>query len=245
MTVAGSTDTIAAVSTAPGRAAVAVVRVSGPLAGSIAEALDLGVLEPRRSSLRRVRHPTTGDGIDRVLATFYPAPASYTGEHMLELSSHGGAIVPATLLDAVCAAGARPAEPGEFTRQAYLNGKLDLLQVEATLDLIDARSPRLRRAALFSLERGLSERIEELRRGVLDLQALIMYDIDFPDEDDGPVDRDRIRGAAEALSASLERMLRLAPEGELLREGALSVIAGRPNAGKSSLFNALLGIERT
>jgi tRNA modification GTPase len=164
---------------------------------------------------------------------------------MLELSSHGGSIVPATLLDAACAAGARPAEPGEFTRRAYLNGKLDLLQVEATLDLIDARSPRLRRAALFSLERGLSERIEGLRAGVLRLQAMIAYDIDFPGEDDGPLDRSRVRDAAEELHGDIDRLLRLAPEGELLREGALTVIAGRPNAGKSSLFNALLGVERT
>ncbi|MFQ5529032.1 MAG: tRNA uridine-5-carboxymethylaminomethyl(34) synthesis GTPase MnmE [Gemmatimonadota bacterium] len=245
MTRAGSSDTIAAVSTAPGRAAIAVVRVSGPSAGSIAGALGLGALEARHATLRHVKHPVGGEGLDRALVSWYPAPASYTGEDMLELSSHGGAIVPATLLDAVCAGGARPAEPGEFTRRAYLNGKLDLLQVEATLDLIDANSPRLRRAALFSLERGLSERVEELRAGVLELQALIAYDIDFPEEDDGPVDRERIRGSADRLLSSLDRMLRLAPEGELLREGALTVIAGRPNAGKSSIFNALLGVERT
>ncbi len=241
----GSTDTIAAVSTAPGRAAIAVVRVSGPATRGIASALGLGPLEARRATLRNVKHPETAEGLDRVLASWFPSPASYTGEDMLELSSHGGAIVPATMLDAVCAAGARPAEPGEFTRRAYLNGKLDLLQVEATLDLIDARSPRLRRAALFALERGLSERIEALRASALRLQALIAYDIDFPGEDDGPLDRNRVSDAAEALSGDLDRLLSLAPEGELLREGALTVIAGRPNAGKSSLFNALLGIERT
>ena len=164
---------------------------------------------------------------------------------MLELSSHGGPLVPATLLDAVCAAGARPAEAGEFTRRAYLNGKLDLLQVEATLDLIDARSPRLRSAALFTLDGGLSRRVAELRSGVLDLQALLAYDIDFPEEDEGPLDRERIRTAATTLKDAIDEMLRLAPEGELLREGALTVIAGRPNAGKSSLFNALLGVSRT
>ncbi|TFG63426.1 MAG: tRNA uridine-5-carboxymethylaminomethyl(34) synthesis GTPase MnmE [Gemmatimonadales bacterium] len=245
MTDVSSTDTIAAVSTPPGRGAIALVRVSGSSARSIAVALGLGELPARRVSLRRVRHPTTGEGLDRALITWFPAPASYTGEDMLELSSHGGSIVPATLLDAACAAGARPAEPGEFTRRAYLNGKLDLLQVEATLDLIDARSPRLRQAALFSLERGLSQRIEGLRARLLELQALIAYDIDFPDEDDGPVDRVRIRRVAEDLDSELGAMLRLAPEGELLREGALTVIAGRPNTGKSSLFNALLGVERT
>ncbi|MEE8486913.1 MAG: tRNA uridine-5-carboxymethylaminomethyl(34) synthesis GTPase MnmE, partial [Gemmatimonadota bacterium] len=245
MTGVGSTDTIAAVSTAPGRAAIAVVRVSGPGTQSVAVALGLVDLRARHVSLRRVLHPTSGEGLDRALVSWFPAPASYTGEDMLELSSHGGAIVPASLLDAVCAAGARPANPGEFTRRAYLNGKLDLLQVEATLDLIDARSPRLRQAALFSLERGLSKRIEGLRARLLELQALLAYDIDFPDEDDGPIDRNRIRQTAENLDSELDAMLRLAPEGELLREGALTVIAGRPNSGKSSLFNALLGVERT
>lgn len=245
MTGVGSTDTIAAVSTAPGRAAIAVVRVSGPGTQSVAVALGLVDLRARHVSLRRVLHPTSGEGLDRALVSWFPAPASYTGEDMLELSSHGGAIVPASLLDAVCAAGARPANPGEFTRRAYLNGKLDLLQVEATLDLIDARSPRLRRAALFSLERGLSKRIEGLRARLLELQALLAYDIDFPDEDDGPIDRNRIRQTAENLDSELDAMLRLAPEGELLREGALTVIAGRPNSGKSSLFNVLLGVERT
>jgi len=247
MTGAGSGmgDTIAAVSTAPGRGAIAVVRVSGPSTRAVADALGLGELQARRVALRRVIHPTTGEGLDQALVSWFPAPASYTGEDMLELSSHGGSIVPATLLDATCAAGARPANPGEFTRRAYLNGKLDLLQVEATLDLIDARSPRLHRAALFSLERGLSDRVESLRAGLLELQALIAYDIDFPEEDDGPIDRDRIRQAAEILDSDLGNMLRLAPEGELLREGVLTVIAGRTNAGKSSLFNALLGVERT
>jgi len=245
MTGLGLTDTIAAISTAPGRGAIALVRVSGPQTSAIAAALGLGDLAARQVLLRRVVHPTTQEGLDQALVTWFPAPASYTGEDMLELSAHGGSLVPASLLDAICAAGARPAEPGEFTRRAYLNGKLDLLQVEATLDLIEARSPQLHRAALFSLERGLSERVEGLRGGFLNLQALIAYDIDFPEEDDGPIDRNQIRRTADNLEKELDALLRLAPEGELLREGALTVIAGRPNTGKSSLFNALLGVERT
>lgn len=240
-----SAETIAAVSTAPGRAAIAVIRISGPDVPSISGALGLGDLIPRQATLRSIRDPVTGEVLDRALATWFPGPASYTGEDMLELSSHGGPLVPATLLDAACAAGARPAQAGEFTKRAYLNGKLDLLQVEATLDLIDARSPRLRNAALFALDGGLSRRVDDLRSRVLDLQALLAYDIDFPEEDDGPVDRGRIETAATALKDDIEEMLRLAPEGELLREGALTVIAGRPNAGKSSLFNALLGVSRT
>lgn len=240
----GGADTIAAVATAPGRAAVAVLRVSGPAAGRIAAALSTGDLEPRRAELRRLVHPGSGEPLDRALLTWFPAPDSFTGEDVLEISSHGGAVVPALLLDAVCAAGARPAAPGEFTRRAYLNGKLDLVQAEATLDLIDARSPRMGSAALFALERGLSRRIEQLRAAVLELEALIAYDIDFPDEDDGPVAPERIASAAADLQNGLAELLRHAPEGELLREGALTVIAGRPNAGKSSLFNTLLGLER-
>ncbi len=255
MTGAGP-ETIAAVATAPGRAALAVLRISGPRAGAIAAALTATPsdgeaaasappsLEPRRAALRRLAHPESGAILDRAVLTWFPGPASYTGEDMLEIACHGGTVVPSLLLDAVYAAGARPAERGEFTRRAYLNGKLDLVQAEATLDLIDARSVRMGGAALFALERGLSRRIEELRRRTIELQALIAYDIDFPDEDAGPVERERVERAAEELGGRLDALLQHAPEGELLREGALTVIAGRPNAGKSSLFNALLGVER-
>lgn len=250
-------DTIAAVATAPGRAALAVVRISGPSSGTVLRAL-LGDgtdaanegnvseadLRPRVATLRRLTHPETGEPIDRALVTWFPGPDSYTGEDLGEISCHGGSVAPALVMDAVCAAGARPARRGEFTRRAYLNGKLDLVQVEATLDLIDARSTQMGRAALFALERGLSRRVEELRARSIELQALLAYDIDFPEEDDGPVSPERIERAAASLERRLADLLRDAPEGELLRDGALTVIAGRPNAGKSSLFNGLLGIER-
>lgn len=245
MTPSPTADTIVALATAPGRAALAVLRVSGPDVKSIAARLaGARPLTPRRSELRPLVHPDSGIPLDRAVVTFFPGPGSYTGEDVLEISSHGGAVVPALLVDAVCAAGARPAERGEFTRRAYLAGKLDLVQAEATLDLIEARSPRMGSAALFALERGLSRRVEDLRRALVELQALIAYDIDFPDEDDGPVDRKRVADGATSIAASLAALLRHAPEGEMLRDGALTVIAGRPNAGKSSLFNALLGIER-
>jgi tRNA modification GTPase len=179
-----------------------------------------------------------------VLAACFPAPRSYTGEDVVEISTHGGLVVPAAAVAAFVAAGARLAEPGEFTRRAVLNGKMDLLQAEATADLIDAGSPAQRRRALHQLERGLSGRLGALRQEVLDLEGLIAYDIDFPEEDDGPVSDARVRGAWDVVRGRVSDLLRTAPEGERLREGALLVIAGRPNAGKSSLFNALLGTER-
>jgi tRNA modification GTPase len=237
-------STIAAISTPPGLSALAVVRVSGPEAFRIATRLGLPETIARTSWYGTVRNPATDQPVDDVVAVRFSGPASYTGEDMLEISCHGGALVPQLVLSAVCEAGAQPAAPGEFTRRAFLNGKMDLMQAEATLDLIEARSPAMHRAALFQLERGLSCRIEELREELLDLQGLMAYDIDFPEEDDGPVPAARIDEAADRLLQRVGRMLELAPEGELLRDGALTVIAGRPNAGKSSVFNALLGVER-
>jgi len=192
----------------------------------------------------RLLHPDSGEPVDDCLVACFSAPHSYTGDDLVEISTHGGLVVPAAALAALAAAGARPAQPGEFTRRAVLNGKMDLLQAEATADLIDAGSPVQRRRALQQLERGLSDRLTALRSEILELEALIAYDIDFPEEDEGPVSPERVRGAWDVVRGRVADLLRTAPEGERLREGALLVIAGRPNAGKSSLFNALLGTER-
>ncbi|HTA73750.1 MAG TPA: tRNA uridine-5-carboxymethylaminomethyl(34) synthesis GTPase MnmE [Gemmatimonadaceae bacterium] len=240
-----SDDTIAALATPPGRGALALIRLSGPRAPEIAKSvLTPWPLTPRRATLVTVRDPATSEVLDRPIATLYEAPHSFTGEHAVEITTHGGAIVPAAVLAALVSAGARAALPGEFTRRAVLNGKLDLAQAEAIGDLVDARSPSAQRAALSQLDGGLSRRVAALRTALLDTEALIAYDIDFPEEDDGPIPRERVAKSAAMAAASVAQLLATAPIGELVREGALVVIAGPPNAGKSSLFNALLGRAR-
>jgi tRNA modification GTPase len=239
-------DPIVALATPPGRSAIALIRLSGRGAFALAaRCLAPFRPDPARAVVRAtLHHPTSGEPIDDVLAVCFPEPHSYTGDDLVEISTHGGLVVPADALAALVAAGARLAEPGEFTRRAVLNGKMDLLRAEATADLIDAGSPAQRRRALQQLDRGLSERLAALRADVLELEALIAYDIDFPEEDEGPVSETRVRAAWTVVRDRVKRLLDTAPEGERLREGALVVIAGPPNAGKSSLFNALLGNER-
>jgi tRNA modification GTPase len=239
------TDPIVALATPPGRAALAVVRLSGVGAFDVAARVIRGfrATPPRRATLATF-HAADGTPLDRGLYTAFPAPHSYTGEDLVELSCHGGLMVPTRLVAALQAAGARPAHPGEFTRRAVLNGKLDLVQAEAVGDLIDATAPAQARAALRQLEGGLSRRLAELRDGLLEAESLLSYDIDFPEEDDGPVPTERIAAALDNVAVRLDRLLATAPAGERLREGALVVFAGRPNTGKSSLFNALLGSER-
>ena len=239
-------DPIVALATPPGRSALALIRLSGRGAFDVAaRALRPFRPAPARVVHRvRVVHPATGAAVDDALAACFPGPRSYTGDDLVELSTHGGLLVPAAAVAALVAAGARPAAPGEFSRRAVLNGKLDLLQAEATADLIDAGSPAQARRALQQLDRGLSRRLDALRAELIELEALIVYEIDFPEEDEGPVPPERVERAWQVARQRIAQLIATAPEGERLREGALLVIAGRTNAGKSSLFNTLLGRER-
>ncbi len=237
-------DTIVAVATPAGRGAIAVIRLTGAKASAIAARhVAPWPIEPRTATLCELRD-AEGQPLDRAIVTLFSAPASYTGEDLVEISTHGGDLTPALVTEQLVASGARPAAPGEFTRRAVLNGKMDLLQAEAVADLIDASSRPMRDAAVRQLDGGLSRRVLELRDRLLDIESLLAYDIDFPEEDEGPVPRSRILGAVDAAAASLDDLLATVPRGELIRSGAVVVIAGEPNVGKSSLFNALIGRSR-
>lgn len=241
----GEGETIVALSTAPGRSALAVVRLSGPAAFSIAAgAVTPWPLPPRRAVLCRVVDPVDGSPIDQPIVTSFPAPNSYTGEDTVEFSTHGGHAVPDALIRALIQLGGREAQAGEFTKRALLNGKLDLVQAEAIGDLIDATSDAMRRVVLYQLDGGLSRQVDELRDRLLQVEALLAYEIDFPEEDHGTLARSRIRDAANSTATVLDALLETAPATELVREGAVVVIAGKPNVGKSSLFNMIVGEMR-
>ncbi|HWL38621.1 MAG TPA: tRNA uridine-5-carboxymethylaminomethyl(34) synthesis GTPase MnmE [Gemmatimonadaceae bacterium] len=236
-------DTIVALATPAGRGATALIRLSGCGALVIAAAH----VKPWSAEPRKARLCTVYDGghaLDQALVTIFPGPDSFTGDDVVEISTHGGVLVPASIIAALISSGARQALPGEFTRRAVMNGKMDLIQAEAIGDLIEARSYAMHRTALDQLEGGLSRRLLSLREELIGLEALIAYDIDFPEEDDGPIPRDRIDRAIQSLKRALDKLLATSTAGELVREGALVVIAGAPNVGKSSLFNALLGKSR-
>lgn len=238
-------DTIVAPGTVPGRSAIAVLRLSGADAHVLGRRVCARWPVEARSAVRTlVMDPETERPIDDAIVTRFDAPSSYTGEPIVEFSCHGGLSVVRDLMAVMVHLGARPADPGEFTQRAVLNGKMDLLQAEAIADLVDATTTTHRQIALAQLHGGLSALVQELREAMLDIEALLAYDVDFPEEDDGPVARVRIADAARHAADRITALVATVPLGEVARDGALVVLAGEPNTGKSSLFNALLGTER-
>ena len=240
-------DTIVALATPPGPGGIGVVRLSGARARSIAAAmLDGGPpLEPRRASLRRVADAAAGGRpVDRVVATYFPRPGSYTGEDVVELSGHGSPVLLRRIVSVAMLGGARLAQPGEFTLRAFLNGRLDLVQAEAVGDLVAAATPLQARVAFEQLEGGASALVADIDRTLFDLIARLEASLDFPEEGYHFIDPETASAEVRALEARIEAALRSARHGRLVREGGRAVILGAPNAGKSTLFNGLLGMPR-
>ncbi|MGA0111566.1 MAG: tRNA uridine-5-carboxymethylaminomethyl(34) synthesis GTPase MnmE [Chthoniobacterales bacterium] len=240
-------ETIAALATPWGAGALAVIRVSGPEALTVVDRVFRGRrplvgMPPARVRRGAIEHE--GRSIDDVLVTVFRAPKSYTGEDTVEISGHGGPVVARETLRALFSAGARPAEPGEFTRRAFLNGKMDLTQAEAVMDLIAARGAASAEAAAAQLAGRLGREVEKLRGEALLALAHLEAFIDFPEEGIDPESGRALLARAESLSSSILRLLGTADEGRMLREGVRLVIHGEPNAGKSSLLNLLLGYDR-
>lgn len=234
-------DTIFALATPPGRGAIAVLRLSGPSVGATLTALGAIRLKPRMASVRDLSH--AGDHIDQALVLRFVAPNSYTGEDAAELHLHGGRAVVEAACRALIALGLRPAEPGEFTRRAFQNGRMDLAQAEAVADLIDAESSAQAKQALGQLDGKLSETYAGFRRDLLHALALVEAEIDFPDEE-VPDNLARTAGPVlERLCADLRRAVDTGRRGERVRDGYRIVLIGETNAGKSSLFNALVARE--
>jgi len=242
-------ETIAALATPAGVGALAVIRISGSEALAIADKIFHGVSRPSATKERKVlRGRIVGDDeevIDEVLLTVYRNPKSYTGEDLVEISGHGGTLVAARVLATTLSAGARMARAGEFTERAFLNGKLDLTQAEAVMDLISAQTPRAARAAALQLEGALGSEVRILREELLQCVAHLEAYIDFPEEGIDPESGVALRKRMEGIALHIERLLATACEGILLREGITLALCGSPNAGKSSLMNRLLGTERS
>jgi tRNA modification GTPase len=233
---------IAAIATAPGRGGIGVVRISGPDMSGFMQGLLGRILMPRHAHLARFLG-ATGEVLDEGIALWFPAPHSFTGEHVLELQGHGGPFVLQGVLERCLELGARLAQPGEFSRRAFLNGKLDLAQAEAIADLIDAGSRQAARSALRALEGAFSEQVNRLKDGLVQLRMLVEATLDFPEEDIDFLRQADAWGRMEVLAHQLESVLATTRQGVLLRDGLSVVLIGQPNVGKSSLLNQLAGSD--
>jgi len=234
-------DTIFALGSGAGRAAIAVLRLSGPLTAKLVASFGGGLPSPRVATLTMFRHPISGEMLDIGLLLWFPGPSSFTGEDCAEFHVHGSSAVIAAMFQALGSfADARPAEPGEFTKRAFINGKLDLAQVEGLADLIEAETQAQRRQAMRQMQGALGAKVQIWRATLLEAAALLEADIDFADEADTPnFSGIRIEALLRPLLESLEAELSAGRAAELVREGLTIVIAGPPNAGKSTLLNAL------
>jgi tRNA modification GTPase len=242
-------DTIVAIATPPGRGGIGIIRISGPRTSEIVSAIITrqSPLEPRHATLTRIRgacSTPSARGADEVVVTSFPAPHSYTGQHVVEVSAHGSPVVLRGIVRAAMDAGARLAQPGEFTLRAFLSGKIDLVQAEAVADLIAAATPLQARVAFDQLEGTLTRRIADIDAVLFDLIARLEASLDFPDEGYHFIEPHEIAQRIGSVVEQIETLLRDARRGRMIREGATVVIAGRPNVGKSSLFNVLAGSER-
>lgn len=241
-------STIAAVSTAPGEGGVAVIRVSGKDAHAMLRKIFVPVgrsgFSERRLSFGKIIDPGTEETVDEVLCAVMSSPNTYTGEDVAEIHSHGGYVVPAKILELLTALGARVAAPGEFTQRAFLNGKMDLAQAEAVSDVIGAQTESSLRYARAQLEGSLSATVNGLKDRILDVLAEIEANLDFPEEDIDPVRKELIRNEVESVKRELEKLVESYDRGRMFRDGVAAVILGKPNVGKSSILNRLVGRER-
>lgn len=238
-------DTIAAISTALGEAAISVIRVSGPQAQqAAARAFRLPARLTTRTAHLVHAVDAQGNAFDHGLLLYFKGPASYTGEDIIEFHGHGGVLVTQRVLERLLACGARAAEPGEFTQRAFLNGKMDLTQAEAVMDLIHAQSTLALRAANEQLGGAIGREAQGMQQEIIPVLAHIEAYIDFPEEDISPETGADLLRRLDAVLARAQKLISTSEQGRILRHGARTVISGEPNVGKSSLLNLLLGFER-